>query len=128
LPKGQMAVTSRLAVGAMAVISAVMGEGRNPLKVSHSPRENSHWAIGRVAIAVQGEIGSMMPNRTAMVEAIRRGAPMNPVRGSTRFCPPECRAADQTDPGPGPGRRPGIELESRPLYTHLANRATCSTA
>jgi hypothetical protein len=51
---------------------AVMGEGRKPLKVNHRPRENSQRAIGRVAMAVTGEIGSMMPNRAPMTEAINR--------------------------------------------------------
>jgi len=42
------------------------------LKVNHRPRENSQKAIGS-RMAITGEIGSMMPNRTAMTEAINRG-------------------------------------------------------
>ena len=68
------AATSRSADGVTAaVIPAVMGEGWKPLKVSHRPSENSQRATGRVAIAVQVEIGSMMLKNTAMLESRSRG-------------------------------------------------------
>jgi hypothetical protein len=67
----------------------VMGEGLKPLNVNQIPRESSHRATGRVAIADHGEIGSMMPNSTAMVEVMSRGAPMSPIRGRARGTRPD---------------------------------------
>jgi hypothetical protein len=69
--------------------SAVMEEGWKPLKVSHRPARTPHSATGRVAITVQGEIGSTTPKNTATLEARSSGGPLGPVRSSARGTRPD---------------------------------------